>query len=199
MKISPGGAAVTTNNPLPHASFIKAFADGIAVQWEYDYEAGWRPVTCLTDFIGVNRRFRLAAFDAAPSVRVPCPICGGEAIDKQDRLARIMFAPEAVAVSDCGEAGHAEGRCGNAGCSPHATRVPDELPVPSPFAGTMGAVHERGFAVGWNACRLEVLRLNAPPQETGEHYPFCKTCGWRMGGPGDSWDGVACKCGKTSP
>ncbi len=41
-----------------------------------------------------------------------------------------------------------------------SVRVPDELPVPTPFAGTMGAVHERGHAVGWNACRAEVLRLN---------------------------------------
>ena len=70
-----------------------------------------------------NSRKRLLsmirAIDAAPeAVEVPCPVCGGEAIDKQDRLARIMFAPEAGAVSDCGEAGHAEGRCGNSKCFP---------------------------------------------------------------------------------
>ena len=28
--------------------------------------------------------------------------------------------------------------------------------------------------------------------------PFCKACGWRMGGP-DSWDGKACKCGHDAP
>lgn len=28
-------------------------------------------------------------------------------------------------------------------------------------------------------------------------YPLCKTCGWRMGGI-DSWNGLACKCGKMS-
>lgn len=27
--------------------------------------------------------------------------------------------------------------------------------------------------------------------------PFCTVCGWRKGGT-DSWDGVACKCGKTA-
>lgn len=28
--------------------------------------------------------------------------------------------------------------------------------------------------------------------------PPCSVCGWRKGGL-DSWDGVACKCGHTSP
>lgn len=27
-------------------------------------------------------------------------------------------------------------------------------------------------------------------------HPYCKDCGWRMGGV-DSWDGKACKCGHS--
>lgn len=67
-----------------------------------------------------------------------------------------------------------------------SVRVPDALAVPAPFAGTIGYIHERGYAIGWNACRAEVCRLNAPPS-TAEPVSsvdywqkrgyVCKTCG----------------------
>ncbi len=67
MKISPGGAAVTSNQPLPHAEYIKAFADGIAVQMRLTYmQDSWSTVDALRQFDVEGAEFRLA-----PQPRVP--------------------------------------------------------------------------------------------------------------------------------
>lgn len=46
--------------------------------------------------------------------------------------------------------------------------------------------------------KVSPVRLTANAVLAGGIRPFCKTCGWRKGGP-DSWDGQRCKCGHTEP
>lgn len=70
--------------------------------------------------------------------------------------------------------------------APEAVKVPEALPVPAPFAGTMGAVHERGYAIGWNACRSAMFaeqsqRPAAEAVSSADYWQkrghVCKTCG----------------------
>ena len=44
--------------------------------------------------------------------------------------------------------------------------------------------------------RRELIRCAVSPEEPTSKRPFCSTCGWRCGGT-DSWNGIACKCGKS--
>ena len=44
---------------------------------------------------------------------------------------------------------------------------------------------------------MKGLPVGGQPLGAKSFYPVCRKCGWRMGGPVDSWDGKACKCGKS--
>ena len=58
---------MNTNNPHPHAEYIKAFADGVPVQFRYiNLAPNWTPVTSLGTFLEGCLEFRLA-----PQPRVP--------------------------------------------------------------------------------------------------------------------------------
>lgn len=160
-------------------TMLRKMWSGTEVQEWLDKELGQAPADRATGTYADYQKFKSeqAAQVAGERDWSDCPVCEENAdrfnerfdllrvANKKVHALELAFGPLEYDWLDTGDKGSSAIRKAHrpaaAPPQPEPVRVPEALPVPAPHAGTMGAIHERGYAVGWNACCAETIRINA--------------------------------------